>query len=122
MSKGKKNYVYVIAAESTCSYVKIGISDNPHRRIRQLQTGSPFFLFVFGVFEAATREAAEGIEAAAHYIMDEARAAGEWFCVLADEARDTLKFVASLDPYDEDYQGFLDQAQFQFGEHWRSRK
>jgi hypothetical protein len=71
-------FVYVISGDH--GRQKIGVSNNPKARLRELQTGSPFplaFEFV-GLAEDGT---AYAIEAEAHFLLNEHRQTGEWFTV-----------------------------------------
>jgi predicted GIY-YIG superfamily endonuclease len=75
-------YVYVI--ESSSGHFKIGISDNPARRMRQLtRTKGPFdySLIFFCGFD--DRKTAREIEAHLHEEFRHARARGEWFSLSA---------------------------------------
>jgi hypothetical protein len=74
--------VYVIGGEH--GHVKIGSSGDPHQRCRDLQTGSPFRLWVEHV--APTCGAALPVELRAHALLQKHRLSGEWFAVPAEAA------------------------------------
>jgi hypothetical protein len=80
-----KNYVYVISGEH--GRQKIGVSDNPRQRIKELQTGSPFPLNFEFVGEAENGNAG-AIEVEAHFTLNQHKAPGgdEWFVVPPDVA------------------------------------
>jgi hypothetical protein len=78
--KRATNFVYVIHAVGT-NRVKIGFSDNPHRRLNDLQTGSPFPLTLVGL-----REGTMKTERAIHEYFEDRRIQGEWFEVEPDDA------------------------------------
>jgi hypothetical protein len=68
-------YVYFIESESL-GMVKIGLADNPRRRLRELQVGSPDKLNLRGVL---LLDDAPGYEASMHLRFAEERSHGEWF-------------------------------------------
>lgn len=78
-------YVYVISGDH--GRQKIGSSDNPPRRIRELQTGSPYKLRF--EFIGKTEDRAGGaIEVEAQFMLNAHKAPGgdEWFTVPPDVA------------------------------------
>lgn len=80
-----KNYVYVISGDH--GRQKIGVSDNPNRRISELQTGSPFPLKFEFVGEAEDGSGYQ-IEVQAKFNLQPHKAAGgdEWYEVPSDVA------------------------------------
>lgn len=80
-----KNYVYVISGDH--GRQKIGVSDNPNRRLRELQTGSPYKLRFEFVGEAENGSA-DAIEVDAHFTLNPHKSPGgdEWFAVPPDVA------------------------------------
>jgi len=80
-----KDFVYVISGDH--GRQKIGSSDDPARRIKELQTGSPYALrFEFiGQCEAGS---GGQIEVGAHYALNQHKSPGgdEWFAVPPDIA------------------------------------
>jgi len=71
-------YVYVIAVQGQ-PCVKVGVAGNPHKRLKQLQTASPFSLSLAWTTEPTTRLNALRCEAGVHFVMGAARLSGEWF-------------------------------------------
>lgn len=69
-------WVYLIGPkEWTLNRVKIGFTQgNPRARLRQLQTGSPFDLQLYGYFEGTT-----DLERVLHKAFQPVREQGEWF-------------------------------------------
>ncbi|MFJ8855661.1 GIY-YIG nuclease family protein [Streptomyces sp. NPDC102437] len=65
--------VYLIGSAAS-TLVKIGWSDNPERRLRDLQTGSPLPLQLLAVFEGGAV-----VEAKLHRRFADKRRHGEWF-------------------------------------------
>jgi hypothetical protein len=83
-------YVYVISGEH--GRFKIGASDYPPRRLRELQTGSPFKLNL--EFVGATEGFAYKIEAEAHFMLHQHRVEGEWFVVPLEVATSAVMAAA----------------------------
>lgn len=71
-------YIYIIAIDEV-GMVKVGISDNPQKRLSQLTTGSPFKMRIEHSFAAPSRKAAEDIERGFHRVYADKRGNGEWF-------------------------------------------
>lgn len=76
-------FVYVISGDH--GRQKIGSSDNPRQRIKDLQTGSPFPL-KFEFIGETENLGGGAIEVEAHFMLAQHRAAGEWFVVPPDVA------------------------------------
>ena len=72
-------FVYVISGDH--GRQKIGVSDDPRRRIAELQTGSPFNLSF--EFIGQTDGTGYDIEGEAHFLLNKHKAPGgdEWFIV-----------------------------------------
>lgn len=71
-----KNYLYLITANEFDGLVKIGITNCLNDRIKQLQNGCPFKLFLLRKYEV---ENANAIEAMLHSFFFRKRLEGEWF-------------------------------------------
>ena len=78
-----KTFVYVISGDH--GRQKIGCSNDPKQRIRELQTGSPYPLKFEFVGEAVDDVGGQ-IEVEAHFMLAQHRAEGEWFVVPPDVA------------------------------------
>lgn len=96
-------FVYVISGDH--GRQKIGVSDDPLQRIRDLQTGSPFPL----KFEFIGRTDGTGfdVEGEAHFMLHQHRQVGEWFVVPPEMAIAAVMAAArrlghSLKPVDPD--------------------
>ena len=59
-------------------FIKIGISNNPSKRLKQLQTGCPFPIKIIKKFEVSN---AEEIETALHNKLSFYNSSGEWFMI-----------------------------------------
>ena len=73
--------VYVIGCEADQNVCKVGISDDPRKRLQGLQSGCPHKLYLAHTMTVAGRAAAVALEAKAHGMMTSARMSGEWFAV-----------------------------------------
>lgn len=78
-------FVYFIEAEGL-GLVKIGVADDPKKRLRTLQVGCPVPLKLRGVF--ATDDA-HRLEGGFHLRFTEIRVQGEWFKI-TDELREIM--------------------------------
>ncbi len=70
----KGTNIYLIGSVEQMA-VKIGKSDNPVKRLNELQTGNPHKLFLYGVIENVNVE----LENKLHRIMKPLQMEGEWF-------------------------------------------
>lgn len=69
-------YIYFIKAGK---YLKIGISEDPEKRLSQLQTGSPLELSLIDKVKVRSESEAKAIESAMHIHFRGKRIKGEWF-------------------------------------------
>jgi len=83
-------YVYLIA-ESETGFCKIGVSQDPVFRLRELQTATPHELQLVYIIECTGDSDARRLEAILHARYRAYWASGEWFRVPADN------IVADLD-------------------------
>jgi len=91
-----QNYVYVIEQDGG-EYVKVGVTDNPKARLRNLQHGSPLRLEISLLIQCADETSALQVESFFHAALQYCAAYGEWFHVSANEVRDlwtALRLVA----------------------------
>lgn len=65
-------------------FCKIGVSNDPVRRLDAVRTGCPFYLGLAYKFEVPSRRYAEAVESAAHKNLEAHRESGEWFSVPSD--------------------------------------
>ncbi len=78
--KGPKEEVYVYIIENTHLHdTKIGISNNPEKRIKQLQTGSSRPLIIRYAIRFNNRDEAIKVENALHKKYSRYKLIGEWF-------------------------------------------
>lgn len=73
-------YVYIIKCNNGKNYpIKIGVADNPEKRMSELQTGSPYGLTLLSKIEMPSRQAAYDLECWLHKRFKSAQMNGEWF-------------------------------------------
>lgn len=86
--------VYVIGTSK--GPFKIGISADPDKRAKELQTGCPVPIRVIYLRECRSREEASDIERAAHRLLARKRGAGEWFFCRLEEASGAITVAAAI--------------------------
>lgn len=59
--------------------VKIGVTSNAERRLKSLQTGSPFKLHCTALIPCKSKESAYDLESFLHKQLSRHRMEGEWF-------------------------------------------
>ncbi len=91
-------YVYVLASD-TSGPVKIGISSDPDRRVRQLQTGHADPLTVLHREPVGDAARAKAFETLIHRNVSHLRKRGEWFDMTAEQAIRQICFAVMT--YDE---------------------
>lgn len=79
-------FVYIVAPVGKPGPCKVGISDNPDKRVASLSTGSPVPLRVAEVFSFSSRDAAAAMEQRFHASYAAWRLNGEWFDIEFDDA------------------------------------
>ena len=88
--------IYLIQAEGTDNY-KIGISQNPHQRLEQLQTGNGLKLIFVQGFET---KYGTKLESRMHLHFADKRIEGEWF-VLRNE--DVMNFESTCKKHEVNF-------------------
>lgn len=94
------SFVYAIADGH--GNVKIGVAEDIHKRIRQLQTGNPNRLYLIAFLRLCSRHQADRIERYAHSDNAEDRVNGEWFSMsdaCATQALLDASLACGLDVY-----------------------
>lgn len=96
-------FIYVISGDH--GRQKIGVTDDPQQRIRDLQTGSPFPLTF--EFLGITNDTAYAIESEVHFLLARHRQSGEWFAIAPEMAIAAVMATArrlghSIKPVDPD--------------------
>ena len=75
----KKMSYYVYFIQKGYGSIKIGVSDNPEKRLKQLQTGNHGSLFIIAKFPFETRREALSLEYDLHKMFKNDKINGEWF-------------------------------------------
>ncbi len=88
-----ESFVYVMTSGG--GMVKIGVSDIPEKRLRNLSTSHPFSLRITHKELVGTRTLAYAIEADAHGALSDFRGNGEWFHVSDDVAVGIVQVVVA---------------------------
>lgn len=84
------SYIYVIGTDK--KPYKIGFSNNPKRRLKDLQTGHPNQLTIHYI-EAIPKDQVKSIEKSIHEVLRPHREKGEWFNLELHEAIAEVKFA-----------------------------
>ncbi|SIP85898.1 Bacteriophage T5 orf 172 domain-containing with Zinc finger domain [Pacmanvirus A23] len=72
----KNGYIYFIIEIPFANRVKLGISNNPAKRLKQLQTGNPNRLVIYHMFESTDYKL---LERTLHNICADKKIINEWF-------------------------------------------
>jgi hypothetical protein len=99
MSRVTPCYVYLICGEVNGKLTgpcKVGISDKPAKRLKQVQTGSPVPLVVAFAFRVWDRPFAKMAEHAFHASHSTCRMHGEWFDLAPADALGGLVSVFKM--------------------------
>lgn len=88
------SFIYIISpSRHQNGPVKIGISDNPQKRLKQIQTGHPEKIEIKHLEEISTRRKTLELEKNLHRDFSIYRSHGEWFNMTVDDAIVFLKFT-----------------------------
>ncbi|HHZ70476.1 MAG TPA: GIY-YIG nuclease family protein [Flavobacteriales bacterium] len=89
-------YVYIIQSGKTKkSPVKIGMSDDPEKRIKQLQTGNPQVLRIIISIKCNSRKRAFELERTLHRMLSRNNILNEWFFVKKKSLFETINRFAN---------------------------
>jgi len=86
-------FVYLIGSEGVTPSCKIGVTKRPGDRVRTLQCGNPWLLWVEKTWKYDTRTSAEFVERVLHRALDGYRVQGEWFSIDCDAALKVIGWV-----------------------------
>ena len=85
------NYVYIIECQGK---LKIGKSQNPEQRLKELNTGNPNKLRLIHCEKFASQKASSEAEAMMHYYFEAEKIRGEWFKSNKKEAIEILNLLS----------------------------
>lgn len=91
------SYIYVIGADSPP--YKVGISQDPQRRLKNLQTGHPQKLYIHSIKETEVSKT-KLLESVIHHYLKLHRTHGEWFDMSLDDIK--LEIDYALMRYEDD--------------------
>ena len=93
ISMAKAEYVYVMTSDENKEVSKIGRSRDPEKRLKTLQTGSPYKLRVACDYGPLTRKSCIVLESHVHKLLHTKRLEGEWFNLAPEDARLIIRDV-----------------------------
>lgn len=95
------SYVYMLMCEGSGRFhIKVGMSDNPSKRLFGILTSLPFDPIVLATAELPTRKIACAVETELHTAFEEWHATREWFEFdTADKARFNLAWQSVFRSY-----------------------
>jgi hypothetical protein len=80
------SYIYLLMCQKGKHiFIKVGRSENPERRIRELATGCAVKPELLCTMRLPSRRATVKAETALHHALEKWWSHGEWFCVDVDE-------------------------------------
>jgi hypothetical protein len=91
------SYIYIIGSDNPP--YKIGISKNPERRLKNLQTGHPYKLKIWELRKTESKKT-KLLESVIHKHLDSYRMSGEWFDISLEQA--ILQVDFALIRYEDD--------------------
>lgn len=103
------SYVYVIATVRggrAVAPIKVGMSDDPKKRRRQLQTGYPYPLMLVHAFATPDRKTAVSLESGFRRMKEDRHLLGDWFDIAPAVALQVLclafEIILRVNEVDED--------------------
>jgi hypothetical protein len=84
------NYIYIIGSDKPP--YKVGVSKNPQRRLKNLQTGHPYPLTIHSITETSTANN-KLLESVIHRNLKHSRTNGEWFDISLERLKLEVEFV-----------------------------
>ena len=84
-------FLYIIA-ENEHGPVKLGFSNDPFKRVKQLQTGSNVVLKIFHTQEIEFKDRIK-LEKLLHKAIKHYKVHGEWFSLSVNDAKQEIDFV-----------------------------
>ena len=91
------SYIYIIGSDNPP--YKIGISKDPEKRLRNIQTGHPYKLKILELRETNAKRT-RLLESVIHKHLDNYRMKGEWFNIPLEDAKLHVDFA--LIRYEDD--------------------
>lgn len=88
-------YVYIVSCANV-DFIKIGITNDPQRRLTELQANSPYVVSMALLIECMDSLAAQQTEKLLHELMRNSRSNGEWFLATAASAIHFARMLLSV--------------------------
>jgi len=82
--------VYFIKCCDNKGFIKIGVANDPYKRLDDLQVGCPYRLEIIAVIKCRTKKHAYSTESYLHKVFRKTSVRGEWF------SKVNLKFVDEI--------------------------
>ncbi len=89
-------YVYIIQSGfKEKAPVKVGMSDDPNKRIKQLQTGNPLELRLLLSIKCTSRDHAYNLERTLHTLLSSNNIMNEWFSICKSNLYKAINDIAN---------------------------
>ena len=88
------SHIYIIGQLDDMKYVKIGYSDNPLKRLKELQTANSSELYLQ---RSVYVRSARLVERALHGLLSNSRKRGEWFELTTEQALQLNMLLGAMD-------------------------
>ena len=105
-------FLYIIGSDNT-SPIKLGIANNPKKRIKQLQTGNSEKLSIHHTLQLPY-DNCRTFERILHYSLRRYRLKGEWFDMSPKEAFDYITFLMIHLDINQDLKKYLPNGSLHF--------
>lgn len=86
-------FIYVIGPKDIEKPQKIGISKNPQKRLKQLQTGHSEKLFIHYKLKCSNKQEAKKFEQRIHKNLKHLKTQGEWFQLSPKECSEEINYI-----------------------------
>lgn len=87
-----KNYIYFIQEGNTHLY-KVGRTNDPAKRLKELQTGNPRKLNMYHIIECYNMSAACRLELNLHKYLAGQKVLNEWYKLDKKHIKEIIKFI-----------------------------
>lgn len=105
-------YVYIIqAGDKKGAPIKVGVSENPEKRLTQLQTGNPKVLRLLMTFECNDKHHAFKLEKTLHFMLRGQGILNEWFSCSRSKVTKMLNKISNDGGFDriKNYDGMFSE-------------
>jgi len=95
MVKKRVHKMFVYVMESDGGFYKVGISNSPKTRKKELQTGNPCDIEIYDYYEVLPHFSSKDVESRIHKRLDAYRVGGEWFKMGFESATELLFAISA---------------------------